>query len=52
MKDNIVAEIILRIRNLESTHSAVTELSATWPNHFSRILCSYRMSGEISVLNF
>lgn len=46
MRDNVVAKIILAIRDLESASGSVTEFSVTWPNYFSEIFCSYQMRGE------
>lgn len=37
MRDIVVAEIILRIRDLESSTGSVTEVSMTWPSLFSEI---------------
>lgn len=52
MRDNDVAEIILRIRDLESRPNSVTELTMTWPNYFSGILHSYKISGETKCSQF
>lgn len=52
MRDNGTAEITPRIRDLESSPDSVTELKLTWPNHFSGILCSYKISGETKCSQF
>lgn len=52
MRDNDVVEIILRIRDLESRPNSVTELTMTWPDYFSGILPSYKISGETKCSQF